>query len=516
MDEQLDGSAGAGPVPGSPAWWAAPGEQAPAAPAPVEPAGPPAWWAAPGEQAPAQPASFHPAPAGDDRAAPLFYGQRPPAGPYGSGPPYGWVPRHPGTPPSGGPPSGTPASGGSRRRGGRQALLGLLGVVVLAGGLGAGLEVLLNNSNAPSPAASGVTGGSRSGASGANGGLGSGAAGSTGGGSTPATPAGGASPAVISRVKDALDPAVVDIDVNVATAGPAAGTGMILTSSGYVLTNNHVIDNTTSVEVTIAGRTGAYPADVVGYDATDDVAVIKIRGVSGLPTVQLGDSSSTTVGQSVIALGNALGQGGPPTVVSGAITALGRTITAGDAATSTNETLHDMLQTDADIQQGDSGGPLVTTSGKVIGMDTAAYSADTGATIGFAIPINRAASIARQIMKGKGGNGVSIGLAPFLGVFIGSASVGNGGGSVFGASGPTGPAVAGVLVQGTTPGGPAERAGLVSGDTITAIDGKSTKTFAALHGTVAAHRPGQRLSVTYVDPTGASHTVQVTLGGIPY
>jgi S1-C subfamily serine protease len=382
----------------------------------------------------------------------------------------------------------------------------------VAGGLGAGLGIAFGGGGStPASSRSGVSG--RSGSSGLSIPSGNSGAFSTPGSTLPATSGNGR---LAQRIANAVDPAVVDINVEDATAGPAAGTGMIVTSSGYVLTNNHVIDSAMSIEVTVAGHSSSYPAKVVGYDATDDVAVIKIEGVSGLPTVSFGDSSSATIGETVVAVGNALGQGGPPTVVSGTITALGRTISAGDEVTDGSETLHNLIQSDADIQPGDSGGPLVDSRGQVIGMDTAAASAESGSTLGFSIPINEARLLAAQMMSGKAGNGVSIGLAAFLG--INAESTANGGGvGVSGTSGTSGTPASGVAIASVIQGSPAAQAGLQGGDVITAIDGKSTLTFTDLHDDIQAHLPGQQISVTYEDYyTGTSHTAEITLAGIPY
>ena len=190
-----------------------------------------------------------------------------------------------------------------------------------------------------------------------------------------------------------VTPAVVNINTTLEN-GAAAGTGMVLTSDGYVLTNNHVIDGETSITVELQNGSD-HSASVVGYDATDDVALIHINGVSGLRSIN-SNSGSVSVGDSVVAVGNALGKGGSPTVVSGSVTATNQTITASDDDGSNAETLHNLIQTNAPIQPGDSGGPLLDASGRVIGMDSAA-STNTGFGLrqastneGYAIPISDA------------------------------------------------------------------------------------------------------------------------------
>src|SRR6202165_5266642 len=224
-----------------------------------------------------------------------------------------------------------------------------------------------------------------------------------------------------------VDPAVVDVTTTLAgQAGTAKGTGIVLTSNGEVLTNNHVISGAASVTVQIAGTGPSYTATVVGYDATADVAVLQIQGVSGLKTVTTGNSSSLAVGQPVLAIGNALGAGGTPAVTSGQITALQQTITASDSVGGASETLTGLIQMNALIQPGDSGGPLVDASGNVIGIDTAGQStgrvpANAGSTTGYAIPINAALSIAQQIESGGGAN-ITVGTRGILGVQVRDAT----------------------------------------------------------------------------------------------
>ena len=180
-----------------------------------------------------------------------------------------------------------------------------------------------------------------------------------------------------AQIAAKVDPGLVDV---ISTLGDqsatAEGTGIVLTSTGEVLTNNHVIDGATSVKVVDIGNGKTYTATVVGYDKTKDVAVLKLQNASGLQTAPLGDSSSVAVGQNVTALGNAEGKGGTPAVATGQVTALGQSITASDEGSSTNsEQLTGMIQSNVPIQPGDSGGSLVSSSGQVVGMDTAASSA---------------------------------------------------------------------------------------------------------------------------------------------
>ena len=178
-----------------------------------------------------------------------------------------------------------------------------------------------------------------------------------------------------SQIAARVSPGLVDV---VSTLGDqnatAAGTGMVLTSTGEVLTNNHVINGATSISVTDIGNGKTYTATVVGYDKSKDIAVLQLQNASGLQTVNLGDSSTVTVGQNVVAIGNAEGKGGTPSVVTGSVTALNQSITAGDDGSSDSEQLSGLIQTNAPIQPGDSGGPLVNSAGQVVGIDTAASS----------------------------------------------------------------------------------------------------------------------------------------------
>ncbi|MGH9023414.1 MAG: S1C family serine protease, partial [Acidimicrobiia bacterium] len=274
---------------------------------------------------------------------------------------------------------------------------------------------------------------------------------------------------------------------------------------GEVLTNNHVIEGATSISVTVSGSSQRYSAVVVGTAPTEDLAVLRIQGVSGLEPVTLGDSSLVEVGDPVVALGNAGGAGGAPDVRTGTVRALDQTITAADQNGSHPRTLLGMIQTDAPLQPGDSGGPLVNRSSEVIGIDTAAgrdrrfRSADT---VGFAIPSNRARSIAAQIQSGQSRATVHIGAPGFLGVVLadkapaGTVTPGAGGGA---------------LVMAVEPGSPAAAAGLLAGVTITAIDGQSLADAAATVSLVRSHHPGDTLMVSWTDSSNTTHTAPVTL-----
>jgi S1-C subfamily serine protease len=330
-----------------------------------------------------------------------------------------------------------------------------------------------------------------------------------------------------SQIASRIDPALVDV---VSTDGyqqaTSEGTGIVLTSTGEVLTNNHVIEGATSIKVTDIGNGKTYTATVVGYDATQDVAVIQLQNASGLTVASLGNSSSVQTGASVTALGNAEGKGGTPSVATGSVTALNQSITASDELSGVNEQLTGLIETNAPIQPGDSGGPLVNSYGQVIGMDTAADSSyelqgqSSTATQAYSIPIDEAQSIASQIEAGTTSADVHIGATAFLGVEIGSSSsTGNGSGGFGGFGGFGGQnsqgTTSGAAVAGTVSGSPAANAGLTEGDTITAIAGQSVTSAEDVAHDLVKYHPGNSISVTWVDQSGQSHTATMTLATGP-
>jgi S1-C subfamily serine protease len=314
-----------------------------------------------------------------------------------------------------------------------------------------------------------------------------------------------------SQIETQIDPGLVDV---VATLGyeeaESAGTGLVLTPSGEILTNNHVIEGATSITVTDVGNGQSYKARVVGYDENKDVAVLRLRGASGLRTVKLGNSDSAAVGQDVVALGNAGGKGGIPSVAIGKIVALDVSITAADEGSGTTEQLTGLINDDAPIQPGDSGGPLVNGSGQVIGIDTAASNTmqfrSQAQTEAFAIPINEALGLANQIEAGHGSSTVHIGPTGFLGVEVESASRS----ADQGVPGGSGAAVAGVL-QGT----PAASGGLARGDVITSVNGTSVPSPTGLQAALEQHHPGDRVRIGWTSPDGRARSATVTLANGP-
>jgi S1-C subfamily serine protease len=427
-----------------------------------------------------------------------------------------------------------------RRR--RAPLISYVAVAVVAACCG-GLAVALTSSGGSPPSAS------------------AGLHPSSGAGAQPeagTTPGAGIGSAALQRVENAVQPSLVVINSKLQDDGAdvsgAAGTGMIISRSGLVLTNNHVINATNGLTATVVSTHKTYPAIWLGYDKGSDIAVIKLEGASGLTPVPLGDSSAVKIGAGVAAMGNANGTGSI-TTVTGAITGLNRAITASDEGSGESaEHLTGMLQTDADIIQGDSGGPLVSTAGKVIGMDTAS-SSDIMASqenMGFAIPINKAMTIAREIIAGKPGAGMRVGATGFVGVLVASAPDGRQstqtspraqlrqmqeseeqqglgpGGSFYtspggclpntadaGIPGHIAPASSGALVLGALCQSPAAAAGLAAGDVITTAAGQQVSSPASLTSILAKVPAGRTITLVWVTPDGQTVTHPLTLAQIP-
>lgn len=286
------------------------------------------------------------------------------------------------------------------------------------------------------------------------------------------------------------------------TSQESAGTGIIISADGYIMTNKHVVSSTTkSIQVLLADGTSYKDVSFVGSDPNNDVSFIKIKNVSNLTAVKLGDSSAMKVGQKVIAIGNALGEY-QNTVTTGIISALGRPVTAGDETGTETEQLENLIQTDAAINSGNSGGPLVNLNGEVIGMNTAVAS--DAQSIGFAIPINDVKGMVKTLLATgkveKAYIGVryvsitpSVATQYSLSVKSGAYIISDSGGSA--------------IVSGS----PADKAGLQEKDIITKVDGTavdSTHPFASL---IAQHSVGDKVTITYLRD-GKESTVTVTLG----
>ena len=309
----------------------------------------------------------------------------------------------------------------------------------------------------------------------------------------------GISGAASGAVQKTAGVVVINTNLSYANAS-AAGTGMVISGSGQVLTNNHVIRGATSIRV-VDPRTGRrYAASVVGYAIGADVAVLKLAKASGLATVSLGSSSGLRRGQAVTAVGNAGGTG-KLVSSSGTIRALGRSITVREDSGGTAR-LSGLIQTDADMQPGDSGGPLLDASGRVIGMDAAGsrgFTFQSGGNEGYAIPINKVLALARQIRAGHGSAAVHVGPTAFLGVLAGPSRYAD---------------VPGALVAQVVTGGPVDRAGVVPGDVITKIDGRAVSSSDAIVKILQGKRPGDTIKLSWIDRVGnrKSATVKLVVG----
>jgi len=388
------------------------------------------------------------------------------------------------------------------------------------------------------------------------------------GGSTPTGNATATSKTMLttSQIASRVDPGLVDVTSTLGLEGATAmGTGIVLTSNGEILTNNHVVNGATSVSVRDIGNNKTYKATVVGYDESHDVAVLQLSGASGLTTATTGNSSAVKVGDNVVGLGNAGGAGGTPSVAPGTVTALNQSITASDEGSGSSEQLSGLIETNANIQPGDSGGPLVNSYGQIIGMDTAASSSGSQAGNGSGGSGNG--------FGGFGGSGSGFG--GFGGSGSGFGGSDNGSGSGFGGSGSgsgtgsdngssnsgqdsttqgfaipidTALSVAsqieagqasstvhigataflgleiassdqqgssGVALAGAASGTPAAAAGLAQGDVITSLGGQSVSTGTDIQNILVGHHPGDKISIGWTDSSGQSQTATVTLASGP-
>jgi len=270
----------------------------------------------------------------------------------------------------------------------------------------------------------------------------------------------------------------------------AAGTGSILSSNGMVLTNNHVIEGSTYIEVTIELTGETYDAVVLGTDKTNDVALLQLEDVSGLDPVTI-SAGAVEIGDTAASIGNARGTG-DLVVAEGIVLSIDESLSISDGYDGF-ENLDDLIEVDADVVSGDSGGPLVDDRGEVVGMITAASSGRNDIR-GYAIAIAHAMAIVEQIRSGVETDTVHIGPSAFMGVRVADEQ-----------------GATGVTLDGTIADTPADKAGLVAGDIVTAVDGVSVLTLAELKAIVTSHDPGDVITVTYTDMDGVVQNVQLTL-----
>ena len=317
--------------------------------------------------------------------------------------------------------------------------------------------------------------------------------------------------AAASSVAKKIDPGLVDINTEIGNSA-AAGTGMVVSSNGEVITNNHVIKGANTISATDLGNGRTYTARVVGYDRQHDVAVLMLDGASGLATVPLGSSSGVHVGASVLTFGNAGGVGGTPSVAGGSVSALGRSIIASDPSVpGDSERLTGLIQINGQIQPGDSGGPLVS-GGRVVGMDTAAstsfdFQSATGA--GFAIPIDQVIAIANKILHGQQTNTIHIGATAIMGVYVSANSTRTV--TYYGCPASQSNTAGVLIADGTVAGSPAASAGLARCGLITSVGGTKVSSPAALLNVMETHHPGDNVVVTWLDSSGRSHTATIRL-----
>ena len=372
-----------------------------------------------------------------------------------------------------------------RRRGLRALATGAVGAMGIAAGVVIGVQTSGANAAAVTPSAAtepAVAFGRGPGGYAGYGGYGTAPGYGSSSGSSTATAAGTATADQVVGVVDI----VTELGYS---GGEAAGTGMLLTSDGEVLTNNHVIEGATSITVTVLSTGEQYTATVVGTAPTADVAVLQLDDASGLDTVQL-DTDGVELGEAVTAVGNAGGDTSSTSAADGTVTALDQAITATSESGAAAERLTGLIETDADVQAGDSGGPLFDADGEVVGMDTAASSG--GAVQSYAIPIATAMDLVEQIEDGVDDATVHQGLPAFLGVSV--------------ADGTAGATIAGVVAD-----GPADEAGIGAGDVVTAVGGTPVDSATDLTTALSAQDPGDEVDVTWTDSTGTSQTATVTL-----
>lgn len=287
---------------------------------------------------------------------------------------------------------------------------------------------------------------------------------------------------------------------NETTSQTAAGTGFILSSDGYIATNKHVVSGASKIGVILDDGTAYEDVELVGTDPLNDFAIIKINNVNNLSPVKLGDSKTTSAGQQVVAIGNALGAY-QNSVTSGIISGKGRSLTATDSGRTQYETLSDMIQTDAAINGGNSGGPLVNAAGEVIGINTA--YASQGNNVGFAIPISSVKGIIKNVLSGKGFERAVIGvryinLTPTIakeknlsvtrGALIASSK--NNKAIISGSAG--------------------DKAGLKENDIITAVNGTEIGSSGSLSSLIGEYSVGDTVKITVVRG-GKTETLELTL-----
>jgi S1-C subfamily serine protease len=305
-----------------------------------------------------------------------------------------------------------------------------------------------------------------------------------------ASPAGAAghTPRTVSATSE--NTGIVDIYTKLGyeDGAAAAGTGMLISRTGAVLTNNHVIRGATKFKVVDVTTHRSYNATVVGYSVSHDIAVLQLANATQMRTIKLGGYIQLHIGQQVVARGNAQGRGGAPKAARGQVLALHRKIVARDL-NGESETLHNVIATNTPVVPGDSGGPLEDAHNRAIGMVTAGST--VGTARGFAIPIRQALLYARSIIKGKSSATIHVGPTAFLGVVLKDVS-------------------GGTQIQQILPNLPADAAGLVAGDVITSIDGTSIASMADMRKALLTLAVGTAVTIAWTDTNGVAQTGTIT------
>jgi len=276
--------------------------------------------------------------------------------------------------------------------------------------------------------------------------------------------------------------------------GAAAGTGLVLTSNGIVITNHHVVAGSTSVSVTDPSDGKTYDADVLGYDTTNDVAVLQLVDASNLPTVTV-SAQPVASGSSITAIGNAEG-GGQLVTVNGQVTNTGVTVTVTEDNGPGDATLNNLVETSAPLVPGDSGGAMFDNSSKVVAMNVAG-STNKYKPVGYGIPIATVLKVANAVVTGQPNSTVTLGRTGGLGIVVSTASSG-----------------APKILQVVT-GGAADKAGITSGSTLTSLDGTTLTSPDQLTSILSTHKPGDNVQAGWKDRAGRTHTATVTLGVAP-
>jgi S1-C subfamily serine protease len=324
-------------------------------------------------------------------------------------------------------------------------------------------------------------------------------------------PPGGGRDQIVAVVKRVL-PAVVNVTTDQyqpgAGDGQGVGTGFVVRSDGVIVTNCHVVEQASKITVFSSDdKPKEYAGRVIGGDCEHDLAIVKIDA-TGLPTVSLGRSADLQLGQRVVALGYALALDGGPTVTTGIVSSLGRTIRANDpnceppaCSASGTRVYADIIQTDAAINPGNSGGPLVNLRGEVVGINSA--GSQNAENIGFSIPIDAAKATIALAERSP------LAASAYIGVITADVNTPD-------VSLQVPPGVdAGAYVLSIVADGPAQAAGLHEGDVIVAVDDRTVTDPLGLGKVLADLKPDQQVPVRYVDPGGQTHTVTVTLGTRP-